>query len=152
MKNILSLGVLTGVLSVVFGLSGCENKNTYVKHGEIERTIVQQPDQKRYIETIGIGAADSTLTNGTQRRATSRDAAIVQAQYEMLSIIKGIQLEGGITVQKAMETDSNIESHIKETIKGAEIVKNEWTKDDGCVVTLRLDKKRLESAGLKAKI
>ena len=100
---------------------------------------------------MGIGAADSTLTNNTQRRATSRDAAIVQAQYEMLSYVKGVQLEGGITVEKAMETDSKVESYLKEVIKGAEVVKTEWTNDDGCVVTLRLDKKKIEDAGLKLK-
>lgn len=137
---------------VLFGtLVGCTGNKTYVKKGEIQKTIVQEPEKSRYFEAIGIGAADSTLTNTTQRKATSRDAAIVQAQYEMLSLIKGVQLEGGITVQKAMETDSKIESYLKEMIKGAEIIKTEWTNDDGCVVTLRLDKKRLEGAGLKAK-
>src|SRR3954453_26140 len=87
-------------------LSACSHNSTNVKGGEIPKTIDQDGIQAKYIETIGIGAADSTLTNTTQRRATSRDAAIVQAQYEMLSIVKGIQVEGGITVQKAMETDS----------------------------------------------
>ena len=144
-----SLGLLT-VLSLV-GLAACSTKSTYVKKGEIQKTITQQAEGSRYIEALGIGAADSTLTNTTQRRATSRDAAIVQAQYEMLSYVKGVQLEGGITVEKAMETDSKLESYIKETIKSAEIVKSEWTNDDGCVVTLRLDKKKLEGTGLKLK-
>ena len=69
----------------------------------------------------------------------------------MLSYVKGVQLEGGITVEKAMETDSKLESYLKEVIKGAEIIKTEWTNDDGCVVTLRLDKKKIEDAGLKIK-
>ena len=69
----------------------------------------------------------------------------------MLSYIKGVQLEGGVTVEKAMETDSKLESYMKEVIKSAEIVKSEWTNDDGCVVTLRLDKKMLQDAGLKLK-
>ncbi len=122
-----------------------------MKQGEIQKTITQQVDKSKYFEAIGIGAADASLQNTTQRRATSRDAAIVQAQYEMLSYVKGVQLEGGITVQKAMETDSKIETYLREVIKGAEVVKSEWTQDDGCVVTLRLDKKKLESAGLKLK-
>jgi len=137
-------------LSLV-GLIACSHKGTYVKKGEIEKTIEQQAENSHYINALGIGAADATLTNSTQRRATSRDAAIVQAQYEMLSYVKGVQLEGGITVEKAMETDSKLESYLKEVIKGAEIVKNEWTNDDGCVVTLRLDKKKLTDAGLKLK-
>ena len=54
-------------------LMGCGSGNkTYVKKGEIDRTIDQQAVNKRYLEAIGIGAADSTLTNSTQRRATSR--------------------------------------------------------------------------------
>jgi hypothetical protein len=147
----LKKSLLFAVLVALTGLSSCSTKESYVKKGEIQRTIVQEPEQKRYFETIGIGAADSTLNNSTQRKATSRDAAIVQAQYEMLSIIKGVQLEGGITVQKAMETDSQLETNIKEMIKGAEVVKTEWTNDDGCVITLRLDKKKLQDVGLKTK-
>src|SRR5579864_5734870 len=117
-----------GVVSIVaaVALSGCGGNKSYVKHGEVQKTIDQQPVASRYIDTIGIGAADSTLTNTTQRRATSRDAAIVQAQYEMLSMVKGIELDGGITVQKAMETNSQLETTVKDTIRGAEIIKSEW--------------------------
>jgi hypothetical protein len=148
MKRLVAAGCWVGLLLI----SGCGGNSSYVKGGEIKKTIDQEPIQSKYVETIGLGAADSTLTNTTQRRATARDAAIVQAQYEMLSIVKGIQVEGGITVQKALETDSRLETSIKDTIRGAQIVKTEWTSDDGCVVTLRLDKKRLESAmGVKFK-
>jgi hypothetical protein len=133
-------------------LAGCGGNKSYVKKGEIQKSMDQEAIKSSYIETLGIGAADSTLTNTTQRRATSRDAAIVQAQYEMLSIVKGIQVEGGITVQKAIETDSKLETTVKEVIRGAQVVKTEWTNDDGCVVTLRLEKKRLESLmGVKFK-
>jgi hypothetical protein len=147
LKRSLELATALSLIALV----SCSHDSTYVKKGEIEKTINQQAESSRYIEALGIGAADSTLTNTTQRRATSRDAAIVQAQYEMLSYVKGVQLEGGITVEKAMETDSKLETSLKEMIKGAEIVKNEWTNDDGCVVTLRLDKKKLTDAGLKVK-
>jgi hypothetical protein len=146
-----SIGLLSSVSLCLIALIGCGGNKTYVKKGEIQKTITQQTESSRYIEALGIGAADSTLTNSTQRKATSRDAAIVQAQYEMLSYVKGVQLEGGITVEKAMETNSKIESYLKEVIKGSEIIKTEWTNDDGCVVTLRLDKKKIEGAGLKLK-
>jgi hypothetical protein len=129
-------------LCALLVLAGCGGKS-YVKKGEIQQTIEQQSFQKAYIESIGIGAADSTLTNATQRRALSRDAAIVKAQYEMLSMIKGLQLTGGITVEQAMATDSNLQTSINSEIKAAEVVKSEWTNDDGCLVTLRLYKKRI---------
>lgn len=96
------------------------------------------------MEAIGIGAADPTIANTTQRKALSRDAAIVKAQYELLSMIQGLQLTGGITVQKAIETDSDLRTHMDAEIKAAEVVRTEWTNDDGCVVTLRLYKGRLD--------
>lgn len=133
-------------------LVGCGGRQAYVKKGEIQKTLEQESVQKKYLEAIGIGAADQTMTNTTQKRATSRNAAVVAAQYEMLSMIKGLDLEGGIRVEKAMETDSVLQTKIDASIKGAEIIKSEWTNDDGCLVTLRLDKKRLQDQmGIKFK-
>ena len=49
-------------------------------------------------------------------------------------------------------TDSVLQTKIDAAIKGAEIVRSEWTSDDGCIVTLRLDKKRLQDMmGVKFK-
>ena len=121
-----------------------------MKGGEIEKTMDQKALTKNFVEAIGIGAADQTLGNSTQRRATSRNAAMVAAQYEMLSIIKGLRVRGGIEVSKAIETDSMLRTVLDAEISGAEIVKTEWTNDDGCVVTLRINKKRLEQAGVQA--
>lgn len=138
-------------LTLLF-LVGCGGSKSYIKKGEIEKTLDQESIQKKYLEAIGIGAADQTLTNSTQKRATSRNAAIVAAQYEMLSMIKGVELEGGIRVEKAMETESILQTKIDAAIKGAEIIKSEWTNDDGCLVTIRLDKKRLQDQmGVKFK-
>lgn len=146
MKALVLVG-LVGLFAV-----GCGGKKSYVNKGEIGREIDQEAIKKEYIEAIGIGAADASLTNKTQRMATSRNAAIVAAQYEMLSMIKGIELEGGIRVERAVETDSVLQTKIDAAIKGAEIVKNEFTNDDGCVVTLRLSKKRLQDMmGVKFK-
>ena len=64
-------------------------------------------------------------------------------------ILKGVNLEGGITVEKAIETDSVLATKIDSVIKGAQVVRSEWTADDGCVVILRLGKKALKDMGLK---
>ncbi|MEF3279733.1 MAG: hypothetical protein K6357_02040 [Elusimicrobiota bacterium] len=133
-------------------MAGCKSspdKGMVSKSGEIEREWVEEGVTKNYIFARGIGAADQTLENKTQKMATSRNAAIVNGQYNMLSVIKGIQLEGGITVEKAIETDSLLATKIDALIKGAQIVRTEWTADDGCVVVLRLDKKYLKDMGLK---
>jgi len=142
--------IFLAVISLI--VTGCGGAKSKVKKGELQKTIEQDSVKRSYIEAIGIGAADSSLTNSTQRRATSRNAAIVAAQYEMLSMVKGIEVEGGIRVERAIETDSVLQTKIDAAIRGAEIIKTEWTNDDGCVVTIRITRKRLsDMMGIKFK-
>jgi hypothetical protein len=142
------------LLPVSFFLSGCATsgaKDRVSKSGEIAREWTEQGITDNYIFATGIGAADQTMQSKTQKMATSRNAAVVGAQYNMLAVIKGVKLEGGITVEKAMETDSLLATKVDAEIKGAEIVKSEWTADDGCVCTIRLPKTRLKMLGLNVK-
>ncbi|MFH1645077.1 MAG: hypothetical protein ABIB11_01515 [Candidatus Omnitrophota bacterium] len=141
MKQFLMI-LISFILSI--SLVACSTGiKSHVKGGKLQQTLEGETQSSDFVQSIGIGAADNKMDNITQRRATSRNAAIAMAQFEMISTVKGLQLEGGITVSKAMETDSNITTTINESVKGAEIVKTEWTSDDGCVATLRLSKKRL---------
>ena len=133
-----------GWIAAAAALAACSGVRSRVREGKVETVIDQKAQRGGVLESIGIGASDPTLATDTQRKALARDAAIVKAQYEMLSMVKGVQLEGGITVDRAMETDSTLETKVLASIRGAEIVKSEFTADNGCVVTLRLPKSRLE--------
>jgi hypothetical protein len=124
--------------------AGCSGVPSRVRDGKLPQTLDQNPVQAGFIEAIGIGAADPALPSETQRKALARDAAIVKAQYEMLSMVTGVTLDGGVTVSQAMEKHSNLEAELRAVIRGAEIRKTEFTADNGCVVTLRLPKSRLE--------
>lgn len=125
-------------------LCGCAAIKSRVTGGKVQDVINQNPNRWTFVEAIGIGAADPAIPTETQRKALSRDAAIVKAQYEMLAMVKGVELEGGVTVDRALEKDSSLETRLKETIRGAEVLKTEFTADNGCVVTLRLPKERME--------
>lgn len=70
-------------------------------------------------------------------------------QYNLLSLVKGMKLEGGVTVEKAIETDSILATKIDGAVKGAQIVMSGWSNDDGCVVSLKLSKGALKAAGLQ---
>lgn len=131
------------------GCASAPEKGTVSKSGEVEREWVEEGVTKNYVFARGMGAADQTLENKTQRMATSRNASIVNGQYNMLSFVKGVSLEGGITVEKAIETDSVLATKIDALIKGAQVVRTEWTSDDGCIVVLCLSKKVLKEAGMK---
>ncbi|HNW45176.1 MAG TPA: hypothetical protein PKI19_11775 [Elusimicrobiales bacterium] len=146
MKNVLFAVVAAALLA---GCASSTQKGTVAASGEIEREWVEEGITKHYVFARGMGAADQALENKTQRMATSRNASIVNGQYNMLSFLKGVTLEGGITVEKAIETDSVLATKINSVIKGAQVVRTEWTSDDGCVVVLRLPKKVLKEAGIK---
>ena len=131
------------VIAAALGIAGCSGAKSRVHGGRVDQVLDQKPTKGPYFIAIGIGGSDPTLTSETQRKALARDAAIVKAQYEMLSMVRGVELSGGIKVSRALESDSMLETRIKEVIRGAEVVKSEFTSDNGCVVTLRLPKNRI---------
>lgn len=141
----------TAAAALAAAASGCSSTKL-VKGGAVAEDIEQNMVTRKEIVAIGIGGSDPALPTDTQRKALARDAAIVKAQYEMLSLVKGVQIEGGITVSRAIEQDSTLEARVKDVIKGAEITRTQFTKDGGAVVRLRLPKQRLEKLmGVKFK-
>ena len=148
MKRISGMFAVGAALALA--VAGCGGGSKALKNGELKQTI-EAPDQSGdYLVAMGIGAADPKLETATQRRATSRNAAIVDAQYQLVAKIKGVTIEGGITIEKAMETNSKITASVNNMVKGAEVTKMEWTNDDGCVAEVRLNKKAAEKElGLK---
>ena len=86
------------------------------------------------IETTGTGFADPNIPNITQRRAGARDAAIVQARYKMLSIVRG-------STPRFSGSPDTVK--INEAVKGAQVVRTKWADDGDCTVTLRLDRSLL---------
>ena len=145
-RYLVMAGVALGVLA------GCGSKSAALKDGELKQTIDVRENAGEFIEVMGIGAADPAMKTATQRKASSRNAAVVDAEFQMVKKLKGVQVEGGITVEKAMESDSKITTKVNDMVKGMEQTKLEWTNDDGCIVTMRLSKKIVEKEmGIKIK-
>lgn len=135
--------ILTAALAALT-MAGCSSVKTRLVSGRVPDVIDEKPEKGSYYEAIGIGAGDPALATVTQRRSLSRDAAIVKAQYELLSLIKGVELEGGYTVSRAISVDSKLATRVHESIRGARILKSEFTEDGGCMVTVRLPKEELQ--------
>jgi len=134
--------VAVAVMAVM--LSGCAADTAHTKGAKANDTMKNEQIDKKIIEVRGMAAADLNMENEMQRKATSEQAAIVDAQYKLTTMIKGVKLEGGNTIEKAMLTDSVIAATVNAEIKGAEIVSTEWTRNkekevDGCIVVMRLD-------------
>lgn len=140
---------LSSVLCAVvlaFAVAGCSHKaESRVKKGEITRTIdTPEAETDRYIEFDGIGAADQTIQNKSQKMSLSESAARKVAEEKMLAYLKGQSIDATTNVEQAVTTDQRIQGIVQQTLRGAMVVKREWTSDDGCVLTIRLDKKRFK--------
>lgn len=141
------------VAVLALAVAGCSHKaESRVKKGEIARTM-DTPDAEtdRYIEFDGIGAADQTLQNKSQKMSLSESAARKVAEEKMLAYLKGQSIDANTTVEQAVTTNQKIQGIVQQTLRGAMVVKREWTSDDGCVLTIRLDKKRFKDQLMGAK-
>jgi hypothetical protein len=74
-----------------------------------------------YITAIGHGA--SVKGSLAQARPLARRAAIVDAQRNLLEIIKGVKIDSQTTVENFMVTQDIIKVHVSGVVKGASISK-----------------------------
>ena len=144
---------LVAVAVAALGVTGCSHTAaSRVKKGEIAKTIdTLNSETDRYVEFDGIGAADQTMTNVSQKRSLSEAAGRRIAEEKMVSYLKGERIDAITTVEQAITSNQNIKALVDNTLRGAAIVKREWTSDDGCVVTIRLDKKKFRDQLLEVK-
>ena len=141
------------VAVLALATAACSGKaGSRVKKGEIARTM-DTPDAEtdRYIEFDGIGAADQTIQNKSQKMSLSESAARKVAEEKMLAYLKGQAIDANTTVEQAVTTNQTIQGIVQQTLRGAALIKREWTNDDGCVLTLRLDKKKFKDQMMAAK-
>lgn len=136
----------------IAALAGCGGGSKTMTKGQIDQSWTQEQVQKQFIETRGIGAADPTASSMAQKKYTSREAALIDAQSKLLEIIKGLELEGASTASKAILTDQELSKKISGAVRGATEVKTEWDTENGCVVTLHLDKRTLKEIDARFKL
>lgn len=132
--------------ALALAAAGCSKKaDSRVKKGEIARVMdTPEAESDRYVEFDGIGAADQTIQNKSQRMSLSESAARKVAEEKMLAYLKGQRIDADTTVEQAITSNQKIQGLVQQTLRGAMIVKREWTNDDGCVMTIRLDKKKFK--------
>lgn len=139
------------LLAAAAFVAACASSKTMEK-GQIKQEWTQEQVQKNLIEVRGIGAADPAATSDAQKKYTSREAALIDAQAKLLEIVKGLDLEGYGTASKAMLTDQELTKKINGAIRGATEVKTEWDNQMGCVVTLHLDRRTLKDLDSRFKL
>jgi len=138
-------------LAAAFVAAGCAGSKTMEK-GQIKQSWEQDQVQKNFIEVRGIGASDPTAASDAQKRYTSREAALIDAQAKLIEIVKGLDMDGYGTASKGMLIDQELTKKVNGAVRGATEVKTEWDNQLGCVITLHLDKRTLKSLDSRFKI
>ncbi len=136
-------GMMVVVALVAAGLTGCGGVNRSLSKGEV-KDVWEKVSDKTTIRVRGIGVAPTGIASQTQRRGLSRNAALVNARYEALALLRGVKVTGGLSVGSLMEKDSKIKEVANQVIAGMEEVQVEFAKDDGAVVLLELERSKLE--------
>ncbi|MFC1678816.1 hypothetical protein ACFL2T_01155 [Elusimicrobiota bacterium] len=137
------LRLMMAGVTAIFSI-GCGHVPKATVNGQLRDAWGQLSD-KRFIRVRGIGAAPEGVTNEVRRRGMARNAALVSARYELLAAFKGLRLSGGIRVEELIEKDSEIREVANRLVSGAEVVATEWTRGGGCVVTLQLERNKIEA-------
>jgi hypothetical protein len=135
--------LLLAVVVVLFPMVGCRDEQKGLSKGQIKDLWTQVSDED-YVRVRGIGAAPEQFKDMTRRRGMARNAALVAGRYELLQVIKGLTLTGGLTVGQLMQTEGQIREIADRVIAGAEEKLTEFSKDDGCVVLLELRRDKVE--------
>ncbi|XPV75563.1 MAG: hypothetical protein ACNI27_13085 [Desulfovibrio sp.] len=98
-------------------------------------TVVTGADafEKGYLLVVGESASN-------QSRYKAKRSATVIAQRNMLEVIQGLELMGGATVKDGELLDDTIKTSISGVLRGAQVVGEEYIKDEGYArVALRVN-------------
>lgn len=136
-------GMMVVAALIAAGLSGCATQNRSLSKGEI-KDVWEKVSDKDTIRVRGIGVPPQGIASETQRRGLARNAALVNARYEALALLRGIKVTGGLKVGALMEKDSHIREIANQVIAGMEEVQVEFAKDDGAVVLMEIKRDKLD--------
>lgn len=133
-------------------LSACGHVEPSLHGGRLKDSW-SNPSSRRYLRVRGIGSTSTDIEDDVRRRAESREAALASARKELLSLIGGLRLAGGITVRDAMVVDSELRSTVDRLVFGSEEYRTEWTESGACVVTLQVERSTVKKMveGIKPK-
>lgn len=97
------------------------------------------------LQVAAKGWPDQLADSQTQRRATSRDAAISEARGKLVAYAKRLKTSSGATVGQRAAKDAAFESRLQTWAAGLPVAQTHWDVDDSAVVVLRADEASLRA-------
>jgi hypothetical protein len=149
MKKYLAFAI---VFALVAGLSltSCGGGIGGQVKGESFKTEGWVDDNTYRIAAAGV--AKKTLTNKIQRRESSKRAAILNAQYQILEKFKGAKTEGAAGMSDFEMTGIAVAQEVKGVVKGGSVRKVTYDAEDNCEIIYEVKAKNLKKKVMAAEI
>lgn len=119
-------------------IGGTVEGETYTTEGWIDDDTFQ---------LAAAGVPTKTLTNVVQRKESSKRAAILNAQYQIIEKFKGSKIEGAAGMENFEMTGIAVAQELKAIAKGGSVKKVTWDEEQNCEIIYVVHAK-----GLKKKV
>lgn len=86
------------------------------------------------------GLPDPKAQAKTQRRSTSRDAAILEARARLHKYLQRIMIGKGVSVGERASEDEGWRRKLDAAVSGVEVAETRWDDEDRAAVVLRVEK------------
>jgi hypothetical protein len=93
------------------------------------------------------GVPTKTLTNPVQRKESSKRAAILNAQYQIIEKFKGSAVKGAAGMENFESTGIAVAQELEAFTKGGSVKKVTWDEEQNCEIIYEVHAK-----GLKKKV
>lgn len=95
--------------------------------------------QTGYVTAKGIGVPPPNSVSLAQARAMAVRAATVDARRNLLSVIKGVQIDAQTTVQNAMIADDTVVERVRGFLQNSQILDTAYMSDGSVEVTVGMN-------------
>lgn len=132
------------IVSLVFVLTGCAHENRFMtKDGDLRDGWTSGSDRK-YVRTVGLGVSPDKVKSTTRRRGMARNAALVSARTEMIALLRGVRIKGHVEVSGLAQQRDGLRELVDAVLSQAEEESVQFTADDGAIVVLRLERRKVQ--------
>ncbi len=146
-KNVLfAIALSAGILIALTSCSGSKIGGTV--QGETYTTEGWIDDNTFRIAAAGVAKRD--LTNKVARRESSKRAAILNAQYQVIEKFKGSKIEGASGMENFEMTGIAIAQELRAISKGGSVKKVTYDDEDNCEVIYEVYAKNLKKKAASA--
>jgi len=144
MKKLIAIALVLTV-GIVFTACGGGSKIGGTVKGKTFKT--EGWVNKNTFRLAAAGAPKRTLTNKIARRESSKRAAILNAQYQVLEKFKGAKLEGATGMSDFEMTGIAIAQEVQGVVKGGSVQSVTYDAEDNCEIIYEV-----KAQGLQKKV